>query len=71
MAARSEALLASLVLAAAALVLAAPVLGRSGHPMAADLAMAAAAGCGVGSFALAGVATLRAARQGRKEERRP
>jgi hypothetical protein len=39
------------------------VLGRAGHPAAADLAMAAAAACGVASFALAGLATLRAARR--------
>jgi hypothetical protein len=67
--------LALLVLLAVACVLAAPVLGRSGHPGAADLAMLAAAGCGVASFALAGAATLRAARRGtgpqHRAERRP
>jgi hypothetical protein len=58
----SDVPLAACALAAAALVLAAPVLGRAGHPVAADLAMAAAAACGVASFVLAGLATLRAAR---------
>jgi hypothetical protein len=53
-----------LVLGAVASVLAAPVLGRSGHAGAADVAMGLAAGCGVASFALAGAATLRAARRG-------
>jgi hypothetical protein len=67
--------LAMLVLVGVACALAAPVLGRSGHPGVADLAMLAAAGCGVASFALAGAATLRAARRGagaqRRGERRP
>ena len=66
---RTDLPLAALVLAAVACVLAAPVLGRSGHPGAADLAMFAAAGCGVASFALAGAATLRAARRGAGSER--
>jgi len=55
--------LAAFALAAAAFVLAAPVLGRAGHPTAADLAMVAAAGCGLVSFALAALATLRSARR--------
>jgi hypothetical protein len=59
--------LAACALAAAAFVLVAPLLGRAGHPLAADLAMAAAAACGVASFALAGVATVRSARR-RKDE---
>jgi hypothetical protein len=59
----SDVPLAACALAAAAFVLAAPVLGRAGHPAAADLAMAAAAACGVASFVLAGLATLRAARR--------
>lgn len=67
----SDVPLAVLVLCAAASVLAAPVLGRAGHTAAADLAMGAAAACGVASFALAGVATVRAARRGRKSGRRP
>ena len=56
--------LAILVLLAIASALAAPLLGRGGHPGAADLAMLAAAGCGTASFALAAAATLRAARRG-------
>lgn len=60
---RSDLALATTVMTATALVLAAPVLGRTGHPAAADLAMAAAAACGFGSFALAGLATWRAARR--------
>ncbi len=59
--------LALLVLAASALVLSAPVLGRIGLGTAADLAMLAAAGCGVASFALAGAATVRAARRRGRE----
>jgi hypothetical protein len=62
--------LALLVLGAMASILAAPVLGRSGHAGAADLAMGAAAGCGVASFALAGAATLRAARRSAGARRR-
>jgi hypothetical protein len=68
---RSDLPLVALVLAAAGLVLAAPVLGRAGHPAAADLAMGAAAGCGVASFTLAGWATLRAARRSRRVPRGP
>lgn len=64
MAARSEALLAALVLLAAAFVLAAPVVGRAGHPRAADAAMALAAACGFGAFAWTALVTLRAARRG-------
>lgn len=63
MAVGSDLPLAGCALAAAGLVLAAPVLGRAGHPEAADLAMLAAAACGVASFVLAGVATVRAARR--------
>lgn len=70
MAGRSDLSLALLVLGAAGCVLVAPVLGRAGHPGAADLAMGAAAVCGVASFALAGVATLRAARRAGRARRR-
>jgi hypothetical protein len=59
---RSEVSIAVLVLSAAGLVLAAPVLGRIGQAAAADAAMAIAAACGLGSFLLAVRATLRAAR---------
>jgi hypothetical protein len=62
---RSDLALMTTVLAAAALVLAAPVLGRIGYAGAADLAMAGAAACGVASFTLAGVTTWRAARRRR------
>ena len=51
-------------------MLVAPVLGRAGHLVAADLTMAAAAGCGVASFVLAGFATVRAARRRGDEIRR-
>ena len=70
MASGSDFPLAALVLAAAAFALAAPVLGRVGHPAAADLAMAAAALCGLASFVLAGFATLRASRRASKAVRR-
>lgn len=71
MAGHSELPLVASVLAAAGLVLAAPVIGRAGHPVAADLAMAAAATCGLGSFVLAGVATWRAARRRGSGTHRP
>jgi hypothetical protein len=67
-AARSDAWLAALVLSAAALVLAAPVVGRAGHPRAADAAMLLAAGCGLAAFAWAALATLRAARRGERRD---
>jgi hypothetical protein len=60
---RSDTVIALLASAAAALVLAAPLLGRSGWPALADAVMASAALCGVAAFALAGRATLRAARR--------
>ena len=60
---RAETPIALLALAAAVLVLFAPVAGRSGSPRLADLLMASAALAGLASFALAGVATLRAARR--------
>jgi hypothetical protein len=63
MADRIEKAIVLSVLAAAACVLAAPVIGRLGAPTLADVAMWLAAGCGVASFGLAGVATVRAARR--------
>lgn len=63
MAGRSDAPFALLVLTGAALVLAAPVIGRAGYARLADLLMALAAGAGVASFAWAGAATLRASRR--------
>ena len=67
-AARGEAAIALLASGAAALVLAAPVLGRLGLPAPADLAMAGAALCGVAAFAVAARDTWRALR--RSEPRR-
>lgn len=61
--ARAEAPIAGLALLAAALVLCAPLAGRAGSPLLADLLMAGAAFAGLASFALAGRATLRAARR--------
>ena len=59
---RSDSWITSLALGAAGLVLAAPVLGRSGYVSAANIALVLATGCGLTSFLLAGHATLRAAR---------
>ncbi len=61
---RTETGIVLLVLAAAALVLAAPVAGRAGAPMLADLVMGLAAMCGLAAFGIAGAHTLRAARRG-------
>jgi hypothetical protein len=66
---RSEPWIAALVLATSGLVLAAPVLGRIGYAGMADAAMALAAACGLASFLLVGVATLRAARSRPRAER--
>jgi hypothetical protein len=63
MAGRSDAPFALLVLAGAALVLAAPVIGRAGYGRLADVLMGLAAGAGVASFAWAGALTLRASRR--------
>lgn len=62
MRAAHDPVIATLTLLAAALVLAAPVVGRAGHAEAANLLMLAAASSGLGAFALAGLATVRAAR---------
>ena len=61
---RTEAAIAVLALAAAGLVMGAPLLGRAGMPLVADAAMASAALCGAAAFVLAGIHTLRAARRG-------
>jgi hypothetical protein len=58
---RSDATIIGLVLGSAACVLAAPVIGRLGAPLLADVAMWVAAGCGVAAFGVAGAATVRAA----------
>ena len=55
--------LAGVVLVSAALVLLAPLLGRAGWELAADVCMGLAAGGGLLSFALAAVHTHRAARR--------
>ena len=68
---RSESWVAALALSAAGFVLGAPVLGRIGHAAAADVAMAVAAACGLGSFVIAGRATLRAARSQPPTAREP
>jgi uncharacterized membrane protein YhaH (DUF805 family) len=69
---RSEAWIAVLALVAAGLVLVAPVLGRTGHAGAADVAMAIGATCGLVSFLIAAAATVRdvraKARSGRAAE---
>lgn len=70
---RVEITIALLALGAAALVLLAPLAGRNGAPGLADGLMIAAASAGIASFALAGFATLRAARRPRprREENVP
>jgi hypothetical protein len=60
---RTEAAVAVLVMAAAGLILLAPLLGRVGAPVWADVAMALASGAGVGAFVLVAVYTFRAARR--------
>ena len=60
---RSETVLVGLVLLACASVLFAPIVGRSGWPALATALMVVAAGAGVGSFALAFAATVRASRR--------
>ena len=65
MADRLELAIVSLVLVAAGLVLAAPLLGRYGAPGAADAAVAGATAAGVGAFFATAYNTLRAARNPR------
>ena len=63
-------ILAVLVLAAAGLVLSAPVLGRAGFPFAADVVVAGAAASGVGAFLMAAShSLLRLRREARGPER--
>ena len=50
-----------LVMAAAGLILVAPLLGRGGMPGWADVAMGLASGAGIGAFVLIAVHTCRAA----------
>ena len=58
---RLESVVVYLVLAAAGGVLVAPVLGRYGAPMLANLAVAVAAAAGAGAFLATAYDTLRAA----------
>jgi hypothetical protein len=58
---RTEIAVVVLVMAAAGMILVAPLLGRSGTPGWADVAMGLASGAGIGAFILAAVSTCRAA----------
>jgi hypothetical protein len=58
---RTEVAIVVLVMAAAGLILVAPLLGRSGIPGWADVAMGLASGAGIGAFVLVAVHTCRAA----------
>jgi hypothetical protein len=67
---RTEVIIVALVMAAAGLILLAPLLGRVGAPGWANMVMALASGAGVCAFVLVAVVTFRAARrrgEGRKE----
>jgi hypothetical protein len=67
---RTEVVIVTLIMAAAGLILLAPLLGRLGAPAWADVVMALASGAGVCAFILVAVVTFRAARrgdEGRKE----
>ena len=66
---RSELAIVCLVLLAGALVLVAPLLGRSGVTSAADAMMAAAAAAGFAAFLVAARDTLRAVRRQRASNR--
>lgn len=67
----SDSGLMGLVLVTIAAVLAGPVVGRIGHPTAANALILAAAGLGVASFALAGAETLRALRTATRRDEEP
>ena len=58
---RTEIAIVVLIMAAAGLILVAPLLGRSGTPGWADVAMGLASGAGIGAFVLVAVYTCRAA----------
>ena len=60
---RTELAIVILVMAAAGLILVAPLLGRSGSPGWADLVMGLAAGAGLAAFMLVAVYTCRATRR--------
>ena len=57
---RTELAIVVLVMAAVGLILVAPLLGRSGNPGWADVAMGLAAGAGLTAFVLVAVHTCRA-----------
>jgi hypothetical protein len=61
MADRTEITVVALVMAAAGLILLAPLLGRYGAPGWATVVMMLAAGAGIGAFAVVAVYTFRAA----------
>jgi hypothetical protein len=58
---RSEVAVVALVMAAAGLILLAPLLGRSGSPGWADVVMGLAAAAGLAAFLVVAVQTCRAA----------
>jgi hypothetical protein len=60
---RLESAIVCLVLAAVGLVLMAPLLGRYGSPVAADVAVGLAAASGFGAFFASAYDTLRATRK--------
>jgi hypothetical protein len=66
---RTEVAIVTLVMAAAGLILLAPLLGRVGLPGWADVVMVLASGAGVCAFVLVAVVTVRAARRRGNGER--
>ena len=66
---RLESAIVYLVLAAAGLVLVAPLLGRYGAPVAADVAVGGAAAAGIGAFFVTTYTTLSAALKTAKRTR--
>jgi hypothetical protein len=66
---RLESAIICLVLAAVGLVLMAPLLGRYGAPVAANVAVGLAAASGIGAFFAAAFETLRAARKAAERTR--
>jgi len=66
---RLESAIICLVLAAVGLVLMAPLLGRYGAPVAANVAVGLAAASGVGAFFATAYDTLRAARKAAERTR--
>ncbi len=66
---RLESAIVCLVLAAAGGVLVAPVIGRYGAPILANLAVGLAAAAGIGAFLTTAYDTLRATRKAAKRPR--